>query len=55
MEADTKRRQFHDSHKAYNDFATKVLDKIAASLVDPEQSESTLAVYRRQAGSLRAV
>ena len=32
MDADAVRRQFHDSHKAYSDFAVKVLDKIAAKL-----------------------
>ena len=32
MDADAVRRQFHDSHKAYSDFAIKVLDKIAAKL-----------------------
>jgi len=32
MDADSRTRQFHDSHKAYNDFVTNVLDKIAARL-----------------------
>lgn len=32
MDADAVRRQFHDSHKAYSEFAIKVLDKIAAKL-----------------------
>ncbi len=32
MDADSVRRQFHDSHKAYSDFIVKVLDKISAKL-----------------------
>ena len=32
MKADSKTRQFHDSHTAYSDFAKEVLDKIAAKI-----------------------
>ena len=32
MEADGGKRQFHDSHAAYSDFAKEVLDKMAAKL-----------------------
>jgi len=38
MEADSRTRQFHDSHEAYSDFATKVLDKIAAKLDKKESN-----------------
>jgi len=36
MDAAGRRRQFHDSHKAYSDFAVKVLDKISAKLDNQE-------------------
>ncbi len=32
MDADGPTRQFHDAHKAYNSFAIKAMDKIAAKL-----------------------
>jgi hypothetical protein len=38
MDADAVRRQFHDSHKAYSEFAIKVLNKIAAKLDAQVQS-----------------
>jgi len=38
MDADGRTRQFHDSHEAYSDFCTKVLDKIAAKLEKDESN-----------------
>lgn len=36
MDAAGRTRQFHDSHKAYNDFAIQVMDKISAKLDSKE-------------------
>jgi hypothetical protein len=38
MDAESRTRQFHDSHEAYSDFATNVLDKIAAKLDNKEKN-----------------
>lgn len=39
MEADTKKRQFHDAHKAYSDMVWKALEKISKKLDKMEEDK----------------
>lgn len=53
MQADTRTRQFHDAHKAYSAFATKVMNKVSSKLDERPAREMGCDDEDCQAGKKR--